>query len=146
MKVTGSCELRPFGLDVQKDEDGDKMPPAAACLGDCMVSRLSSRRDQWMKTRAVLTQSSLFLSKSSDQTQAVHRIPLHEITKIGRVGKDEGNSLFDLLIVGISLLSMGPLDLDFVKNTRFLRVFRMFRSSWGESRRCAGSSTRSPLL
>ena len=86
--------LRPFGLDLQKDEDGDKMPPAAACLGDCMVSRLSSRRDQWMKnkTRADLTQSSLFLSKSSDQTLADHRIPLHEITEIGRVGKDEGNS------------------------------------------------------
>jgi hypothetical protein len=50
----------------------------------------------------------------------VHRIPLHEITKIGRVGKDEGNSLFDLLIVGISLLSMGPLDLDFVKKYSLL--------------------------
>ena len=68
--------LRPFGLDVQKDEDGDKMPPAAACLGNCMVSRLSSRRDQWMKIRAVLTQSSLVLGNSSDQTLAVHRILL----------------------------------------------------------------------
>ena len=84
--------LRPFGLDVQRDEDGDKMPPAAACLGESMVSRLSSRSGKWMKTRAVLTQNSLFLSKSSDrdQTLAMHRIPLHEITKIGRVEKDEG--------------------------------------------------------
>jgi hypothetical protein len=37
-------------------------------------------------------------------------------------------SLFDLLIVGINLLSMGPLNLDFVKTARFLRVFRVFCS------------------
>ena len=33
-------------------------------------------------------------------------------------------SWFDLLIVGISLMSWGPLNLEFVKTARFLRVFR----------------------
>ena len=86
--------LRPFGMDVHEDRQGDQgMPPAADCVLDCMVSVLSSRRDKWLQTRAVLTESSLFLSKSSNHKLAVHQIPLHEITEIVRPGEgDQGSN------------------------------------------------------
>jgi hypothetical protein len=86
--------LRPFGMDVHEDRQGDQgMPPAADGVLDCMVSVLSSRRDKWLQTRAVLTESSLFLSKSSNHKLAVHHIPLHEITAIARPGEgDQGSN------------------------------------------------------
>ena len=89
--------LRPFGLDVHEDKQGDhdimtSMPPAAYRVLDCMVSVLSSKRDKWVQTRAVLTESSLFLSKSSNHKLAVHHIPLHEITEIRKLGEGDSDS------------------------------------------------------
>lgn len=80
--------LRPLGLARQTSEDEPNnrycMPPASVCVHDSMVQLMRSKVGKWMKTRAALTESSLFLSKSSDQTLAIHCIPLHEITKIAR--------------------------------------------------------------
>ena len=83
--------LRPFGMDVLEHQDGDRMPPVADCVRDSICSLLSSSGDKWLKTRAVLTESSLFLSNAHDRTLAVHRIPLHEITKIVKTSHDAEN-------------------------------------------------------
>ena len=83
--------LRPFGLDVLEQQVGDRMPPAADCVCDSICSLLSSTGHKWMKTRAVLTESSFFLSSTHDRNLAVHRIPLHEITKIVKTSHDEEN-------------------------------------------------------
>ena len=64
------------------------MPPAATCVRHSIVSLLSSSGEKWLKTSAVLTESSLFLSRSNCP-HAIHRIPLHEINKIERAGNVE---------------------------------------------------------
>jgi voltage-gated sodium channel len=96
MEALQSSILRPFGRFRPLDQS-DLMPPTVACVRDSMVSLLSSRGDKRLKTRAVLTQSSLFLSKSKDLSLVVHRIPLHEITKIARIGHDEGGRKHEAL-------------------------------------------------
>jgi hypothetical protein len=90
---------------LRKEEDG-RMPPAATCVRHSIVSLLSSSGDKWLKTSAVLTQNSLFLSKSSDHTLAVHRIPLHEMNKIARAGHDED----DRGIIRHQAVAHGPRD------------------------------------
>jgi voltage-gated sodium channel len=101
--------MRPFGRFRPLDKN-DQMPPAADCVSDSMVSLLSSCGDKWLKTRAVLTKRgssftgggssncSLFLSKTTDPSLGLHRIPLHEINKIAiaRMGHDEGGRTHEI--------------------------------------------------
>jgi voltage-gated sodium channel len=89
----------------RKEGDG-RMPPAATCVRHSIVSLLSSSGEKWLKTSAVLTESSLFLSGSCDRTHAVHRIPLHEINRIERAGNVEDDSS----IIKHQAVAHGPHD------------------------------------
>ena len=86
----GRSVLRPFGHDVfftQNAFDG-KMPGTDLIMCDSMLSLLTSTEDRWIRLRAVVTESHLFLSKSTDLDTALHGIPLHEILTISKSRND----------------------------------------------------------
>ena len=80
--------LRPFGQDVAWIDFDGKMPNSEAnadlIVGDEMLRLLTSNGERWIRLRAVVTESHLFLSKSMDLDAALHRVPLHEVTNISK--------------------------------------------------------------
>jgi hypothetical protein len=82
----GRTLLRPFGQDVffTQDTSDGKMPRTDLIVCDSMLSLLTSTNDRWIRLRAVMTESHLFLSKSTDLESALHGIPLHEILSMSK--------------------------------------------------------------
>ena len=80
--------LRPFGQDVfftpKINELDGHMPKSDLIVKENFLMLLTSRGDRWLKMRAALTESHLFLSKSKDMDAALHGIPLHEIRSLSR--------------------------------------------------------------
>lgn len=80
--------LRPFGQDVAWIDLNGKMPNSEAnadlIVGDEMLRLLTSNGERWIRLRAVVTESHLFLSKSMDLDAALHRVPLNEVTSISK--------------------------------------------------------------
>jgi hypothetical protein len=82
-------------LDVR--QTGDRIPPSEECMRSAVISLCASSGGKWIRTRAALTRHSLLLSKSWDQAQTLHKIPLHEVTAIVRCAT-HGSSMDSILV------------------------------------------------